>query len=408
MALHPYVRRNGPEGDYHLLTPLEFHSDTSELIQRLSKGHKNVEVSAEEWDRLVTWIDLNVPYFGTWSERGARQDWIQRRRALERDYSNRTFNPEAIVNPYQPVAFVPPKPVEMKQEPVTAPVRMDPLSGEKTLTLDLGNGQTLNVLCIPSGEFAMGSTRETAMEQPVAVVKIKTPFWIGETEVSVAQFKAFDPAHDNGVYDMHYKDQCNRGYFMNRDDQLPAIRISWEKADAFCKWLSKKSGKKVRLPTEARWEWACRAGTQTPLWFGDFNADFSACANLADAIRIEMAVVGVDPKPWKNPPKDVDFELRDLRFNDGVLHLAKVGSFKANAWGLKDMCGNVSEWTRSAFRPYPYKDSDGRNNSVVDEKKVVRGGSWNDRQIKATSSWRWGYPGWMRPFDVGFRVVVEE
>jgi formylglycine-generating enzyme required for sulfatase activity len=88
--------------------------------------------------------------------------------------------------------------------------------------------------------------------------------------------------------------------------------------------------------------------------------------------------------------------------------MQKVKMKKPNAWGLYDMHGNVAEWTRSAFRPYPYSDDDGRNNTKVDERKVVRGGSWDTRQMRATSTWRWGYPGWMRPFDVGFRVIIED
>ena len=132
---------------------------------------------------------------------------------------------------------------------------------------------------------------------------------------------------------------------------------------------------------------------------------------------IEFAVTGVDPKPFalgtdpnpaKLPPAIYDYELRDRRFNDGVLHLAKVGSYAPNAWGLHDMHGNAAEWTSSAYRPYPYDAADGRENSSADERKVVRGGSWYRRQHRATSSWRWGYPGWMRPFDVGFRVVIED
>ena len=130
---------------------------------------------------------------------------------------------------------------------------------------------------------------------------------------------------------------------------------------AFCDWLSKKTGRKVTLPTEAQWEWACRAGTDTPLSFGDLDTDFSKYANLADITVKEMAVRGVNPKPIKNPNPTVDFELKDPRSNDGVLHLAEVGSYQPNAWGLYDMHGNAAEWTRSDYQPYPYDDSDGRN-----------------------------------------------
>jgi formylglycine-generating enzyme required for sulfatase activity len=415
LAFHPYFRRNGPEGDYHVLTPLEFHADASELVQVLMKGHQNVKLTQEEWDRITMWLDLNVPYYGTWLERGARKDWVTRRREFDKEYSNNPFNPDWIASPYTPVAFVEPeKPAPLPPAKDPLPLKAEALTGEKELKVDLGNGKDMTFVRIPAGTFTMGSDQETPSERPRAGVAIKKAFWMGATEVSVEQFWAFERSHDNGVYDMHYKDQVKRGYYMNLTNnpatacyKYPAIRVSWEKAMAFCEWLSKKTGKKVTLPTEAQWEWACRAGTETPLSFGDFDADFSLFANLAGAERKQLAVSGVNPQPMSNPPPIMDYELRDPRFNDKVLHLANVGSFKPNAFGLYDMHGNVAEWTRSAYRPYPYKD-DKRNNTMADEKKVVRGGSWNARQIRATSTWRWGYPGWMRPFDVGFRVIIEE
>jgi formylglycine-generating enzyme required for sulfatase activity len=425
VSLHPYVRRNGPEGDYHLLTPLEFHAETSELVQLLKKGHKGVVLSPEQWDRLITWIDLNVPYWGSWTERmgGDKKEVLTRRREMAIKYANDDFDPELVPNPYKPSAFKPPqKPADPAPAPAVSGWPLDAAAakakqGERaSAEVDLGSGQTLRLVKIPAGSFAMGSNDDTPAEQPMCAAAIGKVFWMGATEVTMAQFRQFDPSFENGVYDKHYKDQVNRGYFMN-ESNFPAIRVSWEQANAYCAWLSKKLGKKVRLPTEAQWEWACRAGTATPMNYGDLNADFSKAENLADYTLIEMAVEGVDPKPIargddpkpaKLPSALYDYELRDRRFNDGVLHLAKVGSYAPNAWGLYDMHGNAAEWTRSAFKPYPYSEKDGRNNTTVDERKVVRGGSWCRRQIRSTSSWRWGYPGWMRPFDVGFRVVIED
>ena len=412
-ALHPYVRRNGPEGDYHLLTPLEFHTRTSELIQILDKGHHNVKLTPEQRERLVTWIDLNVPYYGSWTERGCNPHWTECRRAAEKKFANVNFDPEKIVNPYAPAAFKAPTPLP---PPAPAPAvahwpfdaaTAKAMQKESPIALDLGGGQKLNLVRIPTGEFPMGSNDETPMEQPVHVVKIARPFWMSSEETTMAQFQQFDPSFENGVYDMRWKDQTKRGYFMN-EPNFPAIRVSWEKANQFCAWLSKKTGRKVMLPTEAQWEWACRAGTGTPMNYGGFDSDFSKNENLADASLTLLVVTGVNPTPMKNPPAEMDYELRDKRFNDGVVHLAKVGSYAANAWGLHDMHGNVSEWTRSAYRRYPYSDADGRNNTTVNELKVVRGGSWYKRQHRSTSSWRLGYPGWEKVYDVGFRVIVEE
>lgn len=410
LALHPYVRRNGPEGDYHVLTPLEFNAMTSELIQMLKKGHHGVTLTTEDWDRLYTWIDLNVPYFGTWSERGAKQHYIQSRRDYEKRLAALDYNPEEIINPYEPgkIAFEAPATVENKTEAIA----LDgwPFDGSKrqgkqeTMTLNIGGDQTLTLVKIPSGSFIMGSNSESPAEAPAHVATIDKPFYMGTTEITMGMMQQFDPTFENGVYDMHYKDQVRRGYFVN-DPDFPAIRVSYEKAEAFCAWLSEKTGKKVRLPTEVEWEYACRAGTDTPMNYGDFNTDFGTHANLADVTMKRLAVHGIDPQPIRNPDKWWDYELKDPRFYDKVLHLAKVGSYTANAFGLKDMHGNVAEWTSSPFTAYP----GGVEVEAFDPAlRVIRGGSWYQRQHRATSAWRWGYPTWQRPYNVGFRVVVED
>ncbi|MDH3345703.1 MAG: formylglycine-generating enzyme family protein, partial [Kiritimatiellaceae bacterium] len=274
-------------------------------------------------------------------------------------------------------------------------------------SLDLGNGVSLQLTKVPAGEFIMGSTDGAIDEQPRAKVKIDKPFWMGTMEVSLAQYLQFNPKHRNRVYDMHYKDQVNPGYDMDKPE-LPAIRMSWNEAIEFCEWLSKKSGLNVTLPTEAQWEWACRAGTESSLNYGTLDSDFSKYANLADASISKLAVSGVNPQPVKNPNKYWDFELKDARFNDQTLHLAPIKSYAPNAWGLLNMHGNVSEWTRSAYKPYPYRSTDGKNNISKEDKRVVRGGSWYDRPKRATSSFRLSYPQWQRVFNVGFRIVVED
>ena len=434
--LMPYVRRNGPEGDYHLLTPLEFHVSTSELYQRLAKGHHGVELTAEEWDRLVTWMDLNVPFWGTWNEetggRNARaQRNLARRREMAEKWAGDKYDPEKIVNPYVPGTekFVPPAPerrrpgerVQVAGWPFDAARAKAMQGGRAPRRFAIGGGEQLEFAYIPAGTFAMGSEELTAAERPVGKVSIGKGFWMATKEITQGQFRLMDPKFDNGVYDMHYKDQVKRGYYMGDEDpdfaqpgheQFPAVRVSWEMAQRYCEWLSKKLGRKVRLPTEAEWEWACRAGTDTELNYGTKDDDFSAHENMADYMFIELAVIGVnpqpfargtDPKPRHRPPGIWDYELRDRRFNDRVLHLAKVGSYAPNAWGLHDMHGNAAEWTSSPWHSYPYSE-----NAAPSDLKVVRGGSWYRRPVVSSSAWRWRYPAWMRPFDVGFRVVVED
>ncbi len=389
-SLHPYVRRNGPEGDYHLLVPGEFHADTSELWQRLAVGHHGVRLTDEEKSRLITWMNLNVPFYGTWSETGCPDPKIiRRRRELEKAVANLHFDPEAIPNPYRKAAFEPPRAGDREADESAAACAAVSaatcLCGMADEALDLGNGERIVLKPVPgAGDIA--------------------PFLMGETEVTVAQLRAYEPGYDNGVYDMHYKDQIKRGYYMNDDPvfgrpenvRLPAVRVSYEKAEAFCRWLSAKSGRVVCLPTAAEWEHAALAGASTPFYWGGFDADFSPYANLADLSRRELAVSGINPKPIMNPPPELDFELKDGRFFDGVLHLALAGSYKANAWGLKDMIGNAAEWTSTDFVA--------SQDSASTLRKTVCGGSFNDRPHKALL--RWGYPPWQRPFDVGFRVVV--
>jgi formylglycine-generating enzyme required for sulfatase activity len=402
--LHPYVRRNGPEGDYYLLTPLEFHASTSELMQILEKGHHNVHLDEESKEKLITWIDLNAPYHGTWTEAGAKKEVLDRRKELRKLYAGDNYDPEEIVNPYERTGkSILPEPYNDALVQPEAP-RVSGAAGA-TQTLDLGEGVLMKLVSIPAGEFSMGSNDETPMERPVNRVRIDKEFLIGATEVTLKQYRQFDPDYLNGVYDMHYKDQVHRGYYMN-DMDFPVIRVSWENAMAFCEWLSQKTGRQVSLPTEAQWEWACRAGTSTPLSFGTLDANFSEQANLADISLKRLAVKGVNPKPIKNPNPTIDYELKDPRSDDGALHLAEVGSYQPNPWGLYDMHGNAAEWTRSEYRAYPYQAGDGRNDDSG-ARRVVRGGSWYDRPYRATVSYRLGFEPWHRVYHTGFRVVVE-
>jgi len=419
LALMRYVRRNGPEGDYHTLTPMEFHADTSELVQRLQKGHHGVRLDAETWDRLITWIDLNVPFYGTWREAapniGAEQ--VTARAESRRKYASVEEDSEAVTNAYAGDAAVEapapeparPAPAPAPQGwPLTADQARQVQGAEPAVSVDLGNGVTMEFVRVPAGSFLMGDAEGDLDEQPVAPVAVAKAFWLGRTEVSVQQYTQFDPQHDNGVYDQRWKDQTRRGYFVDQPE-LPVIRVTWVDAMRFCAWLAAKTGRRVALPTEAQWEWACRAGTPTPLNYGALTADFAAWANLADVTTKKLVVVGVDPQPVGNPDPLACYLPAAMSVDDKVLHLAKPATYAANAWGLHDMHGNVAEWTRSMYRPYPYGDDDGRNDSADrGEKRVVRGGSWHDRPCRARSGYRCAYPAWQPVFNVGFRVAIEE
>lgn len=169
---------------------------------------------------------------------------------------------------------------------------------------------------------------------------------------------------------------------------------------AFCQWLSKQTGVQATLPTEAQWEWACRAGTDSDLAYGNPDTDFSPYGNMADATIRDMAYDARD----QNPP---DIVPRDDRFNDGELVTACVGGYRPNAWGLYDMHGNAWEWTRSTYAAYPYRENDGRNDLDDGRPRVVRGGSWYDRPKRCRSAFRLSYPAWQKVYNVGLRVIIE-
>ena len=418
LSLHPFVRRNGPEGDYRPLTPLEFHANTSELVQMLEKGHHNVKLNDEDWDRLITWIDLNVPFHGTWSEAAPKLEgeYITARRKNMAAYAGVTENIEEVLNPYrEKAAFVKPKPakraprisVSAPKWPLSADAARTLQGERRELVLDLGKGLAMKFVRIPAGEFVMGSDKGAQDETPRSQVRIDKAFWLGTFEVTNEQYNLFDPSHDSGVYDKHYKDQVDRGYYVNQPDK-PVIRVSWQQAMDFCRWLTEKTGRRATLPDEAQWEWACRAGADTPLWWGETDSVFEQYANLADVTMKQLAVRGVNPQPVNNPDQYWAYVPARYDSNDGVLHLASPGKYAANPWGLYDIHGNVAEWTLSAFRPYPYAGNDGRNGLGDEERRVVRGGSWRDRPHRASSSYRLSFPDWQRVYNVGFRVALEE
>jgi len=420
LALHPYVRRPGPESDYHPEKPMEYHSNTSELIQMLKKGHHGVKLDPEAWDRLVTWIDLNVPDHGTWGEhRGIPHNGRQRRIELRTKYANRPEDPEMIpVIDHGDVKFIKPKPAAKHNQKkvtsanwpfdeATAKKLQKSAVAQKTWTINLGNGVKINMVLIPAGEFVMGRNNGALDERPLSLVRIDKPFWMAETEITNQQFRRFDSSHDNGYFNQQHKDHTRPGYFAGKNEH-PVIRVSWQQAVEFCKWLSDNSGLKVTLPTEAQWEWACRAGSDQALSFGDVQSDFAEYANLADVSLSKMAVSGVDPKPIRNPNPYEAFLPRIKTVNDGSVLMNVIGRYQPNCWGLYDMHGNVAEWTLSDYVDYPYLANDGRNSLSDKTDKVVRGGSWRDRPKRATSTFRLGYRPYQKVYNVGFRIIVTD
>ena len=398
-ALHPYVRRAGFEADYHLAFPSEWQADTSQVVQMLKKGHHGVDLSREEWETLYTWIDFNVPYPANWTEshRPPDPEQVARRAKYMKLYGHVNDQDETTMPLPEIAAFIPPR------MPAPRPPRSPALEGwpvppeeavsrqrnlgHEPLVLDLGEGVSMAFMPIPSGRFVMGDRNGFPDESAEAVVAIGQPFFLAKFEVTNKQFSRFDPSHDGAYIDARGKDRFTRGYPANEPEQ-PVIRVTWRQAMAFCRWLAERTGYECTLPTEAEWEYACRAGTATPWHFGDMTERMPAVANINDSSL----------RSWNWGRCESDY-------SDGQRYSAPVGTYKPNAWGLCDMHGNAAEWTLSDYRPYPDSAEGPAGDSSSTAMKVVRGGSWNDLFRFARSGSRWRYPPYQPVYNVGFRVL---
>lgn len=419
LALHPYVNRQGPEADIAVMKPYEYHASTSELVKLLKQGHKGVTLTDAEWRTLYNWIDFNAPYHGAFvAEPDAFygcEDQIARRIELTNKYANnagvdwqkeladyaafREKQGSSVAEQPKREAQIPFRPVEVQGFPFTP----EPTEQKE---VEIAPGVSITFVKIPSGAFVMGNNRRGGYSAPECKVEIEKSFWMSATEITNQQYRVFFPQHDSRYIAQLWKDHVKPGYPANNPSQ-PVIRISWNQAAEYCNLLSRKSGLKCCLPTEAQWEWAARAGSATPFWFGASNADFSPYENLADKQLSKMAVTGIDPQPMAEDNPNFpfyNFLLRSRNVDDGSMIVAEVARYKPNPWGLYDMHGNVQEWTRSDFVPYPYEEK-----AVSDQHlKVVRGGSWIDRPKNAASYTRNGYYAWQPANNVGFRIVLEE
>jgi len=212
-------------------------------------------------------------------------------------------------------------------------------------------------------------------EKPVHTVTISKPFYMGMYEVTNKQYELFDPGHK--------RLRGKRG--VSQEDDEPVVFVNWYNARAFCDWLSDQEGRPYRLPTEAEWEYACRAGTQTNFSTGDW-------------IPWEYL-----QKPWQlRDPEPADL-AGDFEKIDG-----KIGKHPRNSWGLYDMHGNVEEWCHDWYGPYQgaaQTDPVGYRGGTV---RVVRGGSFGTYQYYLRSANRMGALPKDRHWALGFRVVVGE
>ena len=211
---------------------------------------------------------------------------------------------------------------------------------------EIVNSIGMKLVRIEAGEFIMGAgdmppkTREEWDgrdwdEAPAHKVKFSKPYFMGVTEVTNGQYEQFDPAHK----------KVRGKHGVSKADDEPVVMVAWQQAIDFCDWLSKKEGKFYRLPTEAEWEYACRAGTTTPYHTGD-----------------------------KLTPEQANFGLAA----DGKKRISAVpvGSYKPNAWGLHDTHGNVAEWCLDWYGPYAADDQTDPVGRADGWARVTRGWSY--------------------------------
>jgi formylglycine-generating enzyme required for sulfatase activity len=206
-------------------------------------------------------------------------------------------------------------------------------------TLDLGGGLKMEMVLIPPGKYQMGSPegeQERAKDEQQHEVEITKGFYLGKYEVAQEQYQAIMGQ--------------NPSYFQGK--RLPVENVSWEQAVAFCGKLSSRTGRLVRLPTEAEWEYACRAGTRSPFHFGaELNATQANC--------------------------DGNFPYGTQEKGPDKQQTCEVGSYAPNAWGLYDMHGNVWEWCADWYKDeYAVEDKKDPTGSSNGDARVLRGGSW--------------------------------
>ncbi|MGE5650252.1 MAG: formylglycine-generating enzyme family protein [Bacillota bacterium] len=310
-------------------------------------------------------------------------------------------------------------------EPAALPAHVDNVLG-------------MRLVLVPAGEFLMGSDEtpdalakdypqyerrrfvELSDEAPVHRVRITHPFYLGQYEVTVGQFRKFlelsgyvpqsvadgtggygyNPDYDprtsprGDAFDGRNPKYSWRNPGFPQDDKHPVVNVTWNDAVALAEWLSKREGVRYRLPTEAEWEYAARAGTRTRYDSGDDPQSLPVIANTFDA------------DTQKNWPQWKQYALAG---HDGYAFTAPVGSFAPNAFGLYDMHGNAWEWVadwydENYYSRSPTDDPQGPADGSV---RVRRGGSWHTWALYARSSYRnWNNPD-TRYTLVGIRLLRE-
>jgi formylglycine-generating enzyme len=287
--------------------------------------------------------------------------------------------------------------------------------------VEFTNSLGMKFVLIPPGAFKMGSPATEAGrkdDERFHEVTLTRPFYLGRHEVTVGQFRKFveatkyvtdieksggGHAHDaNAVWEHRSGTTWLKpGYAgpYKQADEHPVVHVSHADALAFCRWLNEVEGKSsdaafarnYSLPTEAQWEWACRAGSGTRFWWGDDEDASGKVANVGDE-----SLKRVHPE-W---PRTV------MPMNDRHAFAAPVGSYGANAFGLHDMLGNVWEFCGSRHGAYPEEPATDPGDLGDKESYSVRGGGWSNVAADCRSATRNSDPPHFGHSNLGFRVAI--
>ena len=289
-----------------------------------------------------------------------------------------------------------------------------------SVEVEIENSIGMKLTLIPPGEFMMGSSVSAAVihrlfpggqlewyepEHPRHKVRITRAYYLGTHEVTVGDFERFVSATDYkttaekeryawGYTDGQWRERAGlnwRNPGFRQTPTHPVTCISWDDAVAFCQWLSREEGRTYRLPTEAEWEYACRAGTETLFFWGDNPDAGQGYLNAADLTGAP------DGLRW---PKNA------FSFRDGYAAVAPVGRFKPNAFGLRDMLGNVAEWCSDWYGSYASNPVDNPMGPDEGSLRVLRGGSWSTTAGTCRSACRLRSQPSARDDAVGFRVAL--
>ncbi len=223
----------------------------------------------------------------------------------------------------------------------------------------------LDLAELPPGEFVMGETPgdkfATATERPAHRVALDYRFALGRSTLTVGEYRAWIEGHAP-------EDPAG----------LPVTNVTWEDSRAFCRWLAERTGEPFRLPTEAEWEYACRAGSCTP---------FSTGATIST--------------------EDANFLYDENGERIGFGRRIPSGHYASNAFGLHDLHGNVCEWVEDAWHAdYDGAPADGRSWLGDTDLRVIRGGAWDYLPRLLRSAWRDALPKDERRDNLGFRLAL--